>query len=41
MPSLNIFHIEFDRPDAVYIPGEIVSGCVIIDLKKKKIAEGK
>lgn len=39
MPSLNNFHIELDRPGAVYMPGEMVSGYVIIDLAKEKIAE--
>ncbi|XP_077273697.1 arrestin domain-containing protein 17-like [Temnothorax americanus] len=39
MPSLNIFRIQFDRADAVYIPGECVSGFVIIDLANEKLAE--
>nr|XP_012215918.1 PREDICTED: arrestin domain-containing protein 2-like isoform X2 [Linepithema humile] len=37
MPSLKIFRIEFDRPDGIYVPGEIVSGNVIIDLANEKI----
>lgn len=41
MPSLNIFRIEFDRLDAVYIAGDTVSGSVVIDLAREKIAEGK
>ncbi|XP_011176387.1 arrestin domain-containing protein 17 [Solenopsis invicta] len=39
MPSLNIFCFEFDRPGTVYTPGEIISGHVIIDLEREKIAE--
>ncbi|XP_011700749.1 PREDICTED: arrestin domain-containing protein 3-like [Wasmannia auropunctata] len=39
MPSFNIFRIEFDKPNSVYKSGEIVSGNVIIDLAKEKLAE--
>lgn len=41
MPSLKIFRIEFDRPDGIYVPGEIVSGTVIINLASEKIVRGK
>jgi hypothetical protein len=41
MPSLRIFRIEFDRADATYAPGELVTGNVIVKLTKEKTVRGK
>jgi hypothetical protein len=41
MPSLRTFRIEFDRSGATYIPGELVTGNVIVDLAREKTVRGK
>ncbi|RLU22498.1 hypothetical protein DMN91_004776 [Ooceraea biroi] len=36
MPSIQTFYVEFDRPNAIYAPGEIISGNIVVNLVKQK-----
>ncbi|XP_078045517.1 arrestin domain-containing protein 2-like [Augochlora pura] len=40
MPSLRTFSIAFDRPNAVYQAGELVTGNIILDVSKNKTVRG-
>ncbi|XP_076649562.1 arrestin domain-containing protein 17-like isoform X2 [Halictus rubicundus] len=40
MSSLGTFRIEFDKPDATYVPGEMVTGSIILDIAKVKKVRG-
>ncbi|XP_076766720.1 arrestin domain-containing protein 17 [Xylocopa sonorina] len=40
MPSLRTFRIEFERPNATYMPGETVSGNILVDVTKVKRFRG-
>lgn len=41
MPSLKTFRVEFDRPTATYLSGEIVSGNIIVDIVREKEIRGE
>lgn len=41
MPSLKTFRVEFDRPTATYLSGEIVSGNIIVDVIREKEIRGE
>ena len=40
MPSLKLFGVTFDRSNATYMPGETVSGKIILDTLKEKQVRG-
>ncbi|XP_060821608.1 arrestin domain-containing protein 17-like [Bombus pascuorum] len=40
MPSLKLFGVTFDRSNATYMPGETVSGKIILDTIKEKQVRG-
>lgn len=40
MPSLRTFRVEFDRPGATYLTGELVSGHIVLDTSKEKNVRG-
>ncbi|XP_043580847.1 arrestin domain-containing protein 17-like [Bombus pyrosoma] len=40
MASLKLFGVTFDRPNATYMPGETVSGKIILDTIKEKQVRG-
>ncbi|CAL7934306.1 unnamed protein product [Xylocopa violacea] len=40
MPSLRTFSVEFERPSATYMPGEMVSGNILVNVAKEKRIRG-